>query len=206
MYMIGHVQRKILKFCILSETDTREPLCILLRLIDITSNNEVEALLDVMNSLIREGLLYCYCWSKDMGKYSIISRCFLDKARKYIQETKKEGKSLIAPSLDSEPFEFIQTENGRKQLDEMYNRTKDKAKIIIEIIEKYKMDKGYYPKQLSLLSPDYLNVIEEPETICGSWWYFRNDDHETYNFGFFTFYGHLYFYNKDKKDWEIINS
>lgn len=92
------------RFLIISETDTREPLCILLRLLDELSRDKIQCFFETIVSLVEEEMLFCYTWSTKERQY-IISRANLkEKLDLYVKEKSDKNQSLTETSAEKTAF------------------------------------------------------------------------------------------------------
>lgn len=196
-----YVDRELLKFQILSDCETREPLCILFRNIDVNSSREVAIFVDLLEELVNEGFLECHLHVPEKEHRFLRGEEFSTRLHSFINETSARNASLISTSNYS-PFEFIQAEKGTLCQSEKYASVQVKAKTIIDKIEQYHVDKGKYPPNLTSLYPDYLSGNYEPKEIYGSWWYQVSDSLDNFILGYYSFYGRLTVFNTTNNRWE----
>jgi len=194
----------LIKFQIVSEVSTREPLCILLRIINAQSQEELTLFIDLLQKLIFDEYLFCYYRTKGEQEKIPIKEDFSNELKSYIKSQSKNSPSLISTNSYG-PFEFIQTDKGTSWIEGKYTEVQKTAESIIEKIELYRNNMGICPRNLHVLYPDYLEEISDPVAIFGSWWYLYDSKINDYLFGYFSFYGLLTVFNKTSKKWDKYN-
>lgn len=192
------------RFLILSETDTREPLYILLRLLCNPSENELLCFADTIVVLVENGYLDCYCRSENDYRYEITKENLSERLHSHIKTQLCSG--MLWQPEEKPVFEFIQTEKGCEWLNERHKTVERKALGMIENIMRFRRENGEYPKHLSVLCPKYTDVIEEPYEIYGSWWYSVDKEKDVFLFGYFSFFGLLKVLDIKTQEWTEYNS
>lgn len=194
------------RFLIISETDTREPLCILLRLLDELSEDKIQCFFKTLVSLVEEEMLFCYFWSTKEKQYIITKANLTEHLNSYVEERCDNKQSLIETCAKGPTLEFMHTEKGNIWLMKKYVRVESKGIEFVNLLERYKIENDKYPKSLCALCPTYINATEQPSEIYGSWWYMTDESRDTFLFGYFSFFGLLKVFNTSTQQWYELNS
>ena len=100
---------------------------------------------------------------------------------------------LVVVWTIAEPFRNWQIE--RAQL---------KAEQIIKPLEQYKKKYKSYPETLEKLK-EKLNIEIPTRTSLGTYYWYEFDNRNSYKLSFYSYYGYIASYNKEKKKWGFFD-